>query len=129
MIDVDSVEISLSRKKIVKGVDLNVGEGEFVGIIGPNGSGKSTLLKSIYRVIQNEAGTIMIDGQDIHDVSLKESALKTAVVTQHNYYNFDFKVVDVVLMGRSPHKGSMEMDTSEDREIADEALARVGMTE
>lgn len=127
MIDVDELEVTLSKKIIVDGVSLEVTKGSFVGIIGPNGSGKSTLLKAIYRVLNPSSGTISIDGKDISSMSLKESALKTSVVTQHNYYNFDFKVKDVVLMGRSPHKRNMEMDNSEDHRIVDEALNRVGM--
>ncbi len=127
MIDVDELEVTLSKKIIVDGVSLEVTKGSFVGIIGPNGSGKSTLLKAIYRVLNTSSGTISIDGKDISSMSLKESALKTSVVTQHNYYNYDFKVKDVVLMGRSPHKRNMEMDNSEDHRIVDEALNRVGM--
>ncbi len=129
MIDVDQLEVKLSKKIIVDGVTINVDRGEFVGIIGPNGSGKSTLLKTIYRVLKSSGGTIFIDGQNIDEMTLKESALKTSVVTQHNYYNFDFKVKDVVLMGRSPHKRNMEMDNLEDYKIVDEALERVGMTD
>ena len=44
-----------------------------------------------------------------------------------NYYNFDFEVLDVVLMGRSPYKNSMEDDNAEDYAIANEALRVVGM--
>ena len=129
MIDLDSLSISISNKMIVDGVTIDVEKGEFVGIIGPNGSGKSTLLKAIYRYLKPRSGTIMIDGQDISSMSLKESSLKTAVVTQHNFYNFEFKVKDVVLMGRAPHKKGLEMDNEEDYEIVDSALERVGMTD
>ena len=50
-----------------------------------------------------------------------------AVVAQHNYYNFDFSVLDVVLMGRSPHKKMMERDNEEDYRLAHEALDIVGL--
>ncbi len=129
MIDIDHLQVTLSKKIIVDGVTLDVEKGEFVGIIGPNGSGKSTLLKTVYRVLKASDGIITIDGRDISEMTLKESALKTSVVTQHNYYNFDFKAKDVVLMGRAPHKKSMEMDNNEDYKIVDDALERVGMTD
>ena len=58
---------------------------------------------------------------------MKESALALAVVTQHNYYNFDFKVSEVVFMGRTPHKKSMEMDNSEDLRMVEDALSKVNM--
>ena len=50
-----------------------------------------------------------------------------AVVAQHNQYQFDFTVMDIVLMGRMPHKKLLEGDTPEDYTIARRALAQVGM--
>lgn len=50
-----------------------------------------------------------------------------AVVAQHIYYNFDFTVQDVVLMGRSPYKKPMERDNAEDYKIVQDALKQVGM--
>lgn len=129
MIDVNNVSVELSKKRIVEDVTLNVQEGELIGIIGPNGSGKSTLLKSIYRFLKTAAGEIEIDGTDIEELSLKECAKKTAVVTQHNAYNFNFRVRDVIMMGRSPHKKGMEMENAEDHRIVGEAMDTVGMTD
>lgn len=126
-IDVKDVGISVPKKRIVDNATLHVDEGEFVGLIGPNGSGKSTLLKSIYRVMKPDSGDISIDESSLLDMSMKESALALAVVTQHNYYNFDFKVSEVVFMGRTPHKKSMEMDNSEDLRIVEDALSKVNM--
>ncbi len=127
MLDVSDVVVNIAKKEIVSHVSFDVGDGEFVGIIGPNGSGKSTLLKSIYRVLNPVGGTILIQGDDIQSLTMKESALRTAVVAQHNYYNFDFSVKDVVLMGRSPHKKAMEMDNAEDFEIVRDSLRKIGM--
>ena len=50
-------------------------------------------------------------------------------MAQHNFYNFDFSVLDVVLMGRSPHKKMMERDNAEDYKIARDALRVVGLEE
>ena len=60
---------------------------------------------------------------------MKDSAKMMSVVTQHNYYNFDFKVEEVVMMGRTPHKKALEMDNQEDKEIVHEALKKVNMYE
>ncbi len=100
---------------------------DFVGIIGPNGSGKSTLLKSIYRVLTPQSGTVFLDGNALNSYKPKESARKMAVVAQHNYYNFEFSVQDVVLMGRAPHKKAMERDNADDYRIVREALEKVNM--
>ena len=48
----EGVQAVLGGSAILKGVDIQVGQRELVGIIGPNGSGKSTLLKCIYRVLK-----------------------------------------------------------------------------
>ncbi len=124
----EAVKYFIGPKEILKGVDLTLHSKEFLGIIGPNGSGKSTFLKCVYRVQKPTAGLISFDGRKLDELSYRESALKLAVVAQHNYYNFDFPVLDVVLMGRSPHKKMMERDNAEDYRLARESLAIVGLT-
>ena len=121
------VELTLGGSEILRGMEISVKNHEFVGVIGPNGSGKSTFLKCIYRVLSPEHGAILLDGTNINDLSVRSTARKLAVLSQHNYYNFDFSVREIVLMGRSPHKRMMERDTREDYEIVENALEKVGM--
>ena len=121
------IKMEIGNNEILKGVSIDSKNREFIGIIGPNGSGKSTLLKCIYRILKTNNGCIMLGEEDISKMSVKESAKKLAVVAQHNYYNFDFSVGEVVLMGRSPHKKSLEPDNSEDYDIVNESLEKVGM--
>jgi branched-chain amino acid transport system ATP-binding protein len=47
------------------GIDLDVAEGERLGLIGPNGSGKSTLVNCICGTLQNETGTVSFNGQSL----------------------------------------------------------------
>ena len=121
------IKMEIGNNEILKGVSIDSKNREFIGIIGPNGSGKSTLLKCIYRILKPNNGCIMLGEEDISKMSVKESAKKLAVVAQHNYYNFDFSVGEVVLMGRSPHKKSLEPDNSEDYDIVNESLEKVGI--
>lgn len=97
-ITTEQLQATLGGSHILKGVSIEVSDKDFVGIIGPNGSGKSTLLKSIYRVLTPQSGTVFLDGNALNSYKPKESARKMAVVAQHNYYNFEFSVQDVVLM-------------------------------
>ena len=126
-ITAEGVQARLGGADILRGVDLRAGAGDFVGVIGPNGSGKSTLLKCIYRVLQPSAGTVYLDGRSLEACSFRESAKRVAVLAQHNFYNFDFTVQDVVLMGRAPHKKALERDNAQDYHIVREALETVGM--
>jgi len=123
----EAVKLFIGKQEILKGVDFRLRDKEFLGIIGPNGSGKSTFLKCIYRVQRPSEGTITFDGRPLDDFSYQESARRLSVVAQHNFYSFDFPVLDVVLMGRSPHKKLLERDNLHDYELARKALAVVGM--
>ncbi len=126
-LETKDVVVSLSRKDIVKQVSVQVRENEFVGLLGPNGSGKTTLLKSIYRVLRPSAGYISIDGTDMRQLHVKDTAKRMGVVSQFNNLAFDFTVEEMVLMGRAPHKKAFSQDTEEDYRIAREALEKVDM--
>lgn len=125
-----AVRVFIGNQEILKGMDFNVHDKEFVGIIGPNGSGKSTFLKCVYRVQKPTEGGIFLNGKSLDEMSYRESALQLAVVAQHNCYScysFDFDVLQVVLMGRSPHKKILDRDNAEDYAIARHALETVGL--
>lgn len=123
----EQVKKFIGNKEILKGINIDVKNKEFLGIIGPNGSGKSTFLKCIYRILKPSEGKILFNGKNIDELSFRQTALDLAVVAQHNFYNFDFKVLDVVLMGRSPHKKILERDNEIDYKIARNALKKVGL--
>lgn len=123
----EQIALSYGKQQILKDVSISVQAKEFVGIIGPNGSGKSTLLKCIYRVLKPDGGCVYLGGEELLHMPYRESARKMAVVAQHNYYNFEFSVQEVVLMGRTPHKKPLERDNAKDYRIVEEALKTVGM--
>ncbi len=126
MFEVKNLVFGYDDKNILKDISLTIQNYKMVGIIGPNGSGKSTLLKCIYRVLKPQ-GTILFDGKNLNDYSFRESAQKMAVVAQHNDSSFDFNVLEMVLIGRSPHKKFMERENHQDIEMAYDALRTVDM--
>lgn len=127
-IQTDNIQVSFGPKTILYDISLDIRNKEFVGIIGPNGSGKSTFLKCLYRVLQPNNGKIFFDGTEMSSLSHRDTALKMAVVAQHSTVNFDFSVLEMVLMGRSPYKGLLDRDQIDDYEIARHALAQVGLS-
>jgi branched-chain amino acid transport system ATP-binding protein len=68
MLKLESVRIAYGAIEAVKGVDLEVREGEVVTIIGANGAGKSTLLKGVAGLEKVAGGRVLIDGKDCTDV-------------------------------------------------------------
>lgn len=75
-IKTENINVTLEKNNILKGINIEVDNKEFVGIIGPNGSGKSTLLKCIYRILKPSEGVIKLDGIDMKNISIKESSKK-----------------------------------------------------
>ena len=128
-IKAENINVTLEKNNILKGINIEVDNKEVVGIIGPNGSGKSTLLKCIYRILKPSEGVIKLDGIDMKNISIKESSKKLSVLSQHNNYNFDFTVKEIVLMGRAPYKKFMERDNKEDYDIVNDALEKIDMLE
>lgn len=128
-IKTDNIQVSFGSKSILHDISLAIQDKKFVGIIGPNGSGKSTFLKCLYRVLEPSGGKIYFDGFELSSLSHRDRALKMAVVAQHSTVNFDFSVLEMVLMGRSPYKGLLDRDQLDDYEIARHALAEVGLSD
>lgn len=118
-----------SKQTVLKDVDIQVREGEIIGILGPNGCGKTTLLKNLNKNLSPQAGCVMLDGDDLEDISKKDIAKKVAVVPQTNEVRFSFTVRDIVSMGRMPFQGLMEGMSTNDEEIVDAALERVGLSD
>ena len=54
--------------EVLRGIDLDIADGEFVVFVGPSGCGKSTLLRSIAGLETLTAGSIEIDGRTVNDV-------------------------------------------------------------
>lgn len=76
------------EKTAVDGVDLNIEEGEFVGIIGHTGSGKSTLIRHLNGLEKPTSGKVFIDGEDIwsKDVKIRDVRFKVGLVFQYPEY-------------------------------------------
>lgn len=65
MLEIRNVKKSFGKKKVLKGINLNVSNGEIVGIIGPSGCGKSTLLRTINYLAPPSAGSVIFEGMVI----------------------------------------------------------------
>src|SRR5690606_12047564 len=75
------LNVSLGAKPVLRGLDLSVAAGEFVGLIGPNGAGKSTLLRAVLGLLPF-TGSILLDGDDTAAMKARRRALKVAYLAQ-----------------------------------------------
>ena len=70
------------RSGIIGGLNLNIKPGEKIGLIGPSGAGKSTLVNLLLRLYDVEGGRILIDGQNIAEVSQESLRERIGMITQ-----------------------------------------------
>ena len=125
-LQLDGLSVDLTGRRIVTDISITVADGQFVGLLGPNGSGKSTILKTIYRVHKPAAGRVLLDGADLLAMRPRDAARRVAVVAQETVSEFDFTVFEMVMIGRTPHKGAFDRDDEDDRDIVLGAIERVG---
>lgn len=123
MINVQNLSFQIQGKDIVKDANLQCQTGQITALLGPNGAGKSTLLKLMSAELSKDKGSIKIAGQDLAKHSPLELAQQRSVMPQNVELNFDFSVLEVALMGRSPHNAGLE--TEKDKEIAIQCLDEV----
>ncbi len=124
VVTLEDVHASYDGVPVLEGINLAIGERDFLGIIGPNGGGKTTLLKVILGLIEPSHGRVLVLG-----ASPKRTRRRIGYIPQYNFFDRDFpiSVWEVVLMGRSGIRGLFRRYSEEDNATAQEALEMVGM--
>lgn len=103
MLQATNISCQVGRKRLLDGVSLVAKPGQFIAIAGANGAGKSTLLKTLSRDLAPTTGRILLDDVPLTDYSAVSLARRRAVLAQQNPLAFNFRVYELVMMGRYPH--------------------------
>ncbi len=127
VIEIKNGSFSYNDDPVFEEISFALGRGEILCLFGPNGCGKTTLLDNILGYHKLKSGSILIHGEDISTLGKSEIARRISYVPQVHDKSFPFKVIDIVVMGRTPHIGSMSSPSSEDYNIAEEAIKAVGI--
>ena len=127
-IKADNLVWKIGAKTVIDGISFEAEPGKVLGLLGPNGSGKTSLLRLLARLKRPNAGQIMLDGQDLSTFSRRAIAQRVAFIEQHATTNANLKVVDVVKLGRFPHRSMLSGWTREDDAAVNAALERTGMS-
>ncbi|RKP47933.1 ABC transporter ATP-binding protein [Cohnella endophytica] len=112
---------------IVNGFNLQVSEGEWLGIVGPNGSGKSTVLRMLARLASPQRGTVSMDGRTLAGMDSKAIARNMTMLTQTQEHSLDITVRELVRRGRNPHLKWFEESRGKHEEVVDWALQVTSM--
>jgi ABC-type polar amino acid transport system ATPase subunit len=125
---VEDLYKSFDENKVLKGICLNVSQGEVVVIIGPSGSGKSTLLRCINRLVEPDQGTIIVNGVNITSDSVNLPKVRQGIgfVSQHFNLYPHMTVIDNLMEAPRTVK---KMPRKQAYDIAMEMLSRVMLEE
>jgi iron complex transport system ATP-binding protein len=118
----------IGRKTILDAVSFEAEPGRMLGLLGPNGSGKTSLLRLLAGLQKPNAGQVTIDGKDIRSIGRRTMAQRVAFVEQHAATTSNLRVLDVVNLGRFPHRTMFSSWSKADSDAVAEALERAGMT-
>jgi len=125
MMEICQVTVRAGGRALLDDVSVEAQGGEVLVIVGPNGAGKTTLLKVLTGERTPDGGDVRMAGRALSDWPLRQRARMRAVVSQESLLEFPFSVIDVVLMGRTPHVDGAERPR--DERIAEQALYAVGL--
>ena len=114
---------------LIENIDIAIAKGEILTLIGPNGAGKSTILKTITKQLSILAGTVYLNGEDIHKTDQKELAKHIAVMLTERIRPELMTCEDVVGTGRYPYTGSLGLLTEEDEAIVKRTMELVRISE
>ena len=124
--EVNDINFSYRSRQVLDGVTLTVKKDDVVSILGPNGVGKTTLIKCISKVLTPNAGSVFIEGSNLHKMNKKDIAKNIGYVSQRSETSRT-TVFDSVLLGRKPH---FEWDiTEKDIRLAGRVLHLLGLDE
>ncbi|MEY9846683.1 iron complex transport system ATP-binding protein [Streptacidiphilus sp. BW17] len=114
---------------VVADLDLRLPEGAVTAIIGPNGCGKSTLLRGLARLLRPSAGSVLLDGVDLHRLPSRQLARRLGLLPQQPTAPDGITVEGLVRLGRHPHQGLFSPWTRADQDAVEQALAQTGTVE
>ncbi|WP_024794798.1 ABC transporter ATP-binding protein [Tomitella biformata] len=118
-----------SAKTILDCVTIGARAGETIGLLGPNGSGKSSLIRLLSGLTTPDSGQVLLDGEDLRTLRRRDIARRVATVDQHSHTEVDIPVLDIVRLGRTPHRTLFAADPGADEAAIDAALAATGLAD
>jgi zinc transport system ATP-binding protein len=127
VVKLEDVWVSYHETLALRGVDMEIENGEFLGLIGPNGSGKTTLIRVILGLVKPDRGKVTVFGAPPDSLGAKHHLIGYVPQRSQGDWSFPVSVMDVVIMGRYGKIGLLKRPSAADREVAMGALEDVQM--
>jgi iron complex transport system ATP-binding protein len=127
VITFEDVSVRYGSEVALAGVDGQVHDGEWVGLIGANGAGKTTLLRAVVQLVPCQ-GRTLVDDTPTDRMSRRDLARTIAYVPQKPELPAEMTVADYILLGRSPHIGYFGSEKARDHQVCADLLERLELT-
>ena len=128
MIELKHLSVGFPGRTVLEQVDLTFNPGEVTVLLGPNGSGKTTLMRTVLGLQPRLGGEILVDGMELENLSLKETARKMTYLAQFRAVP-NITARRMVLHGRFPHLSYPRRYRPEDYERVRQAMEQAGVTQ
>src|SRR3546814_626218 len=115
-----NLRLGYDSRVIVDDLTVTIPPGKVTVIVGANACGKSTLLRGLARLLEPRAGSVVLDGTDIHRLPTRAVATRLGVLPQQPIAPEGITVGDLVARGRHPHQRWLRQFSAED-ELAGES--------
>ncbi len=129
MLDIQNLSVRIGRKPVVENISFNLKKNEIFTIVGPNGAGKTMLIRAIMQLVPY-TGKVFLDGINISEINPRLLAKRIGVLSQNHNIVFDYKVRQVVELGRYSHNTNFfSAFQKEDDLLSDKAMELTGIRE
>lgn len=126
-IEVRDLRFSYGKNPVLRGVSFQAERGELFAVMGPNGAGKSTLFRCILGLLSGYEGEILVDGQELRELTPAQLAGKVAYIPQKTAPVFGYTVEEMVLMGSSAAAKPWKLPGKTEKDRAIRALEQLGL--
>ena len=110
VLELKNVSKTFGKRKVIDNLSLEVKEGEIFGFLGPNGSGKTTTIKMILKLIDNDEGTIKVNGYDTEKQFEKAMECIGAIVENPDMYKYMSGIDNLKLHARIRNVSKQRID-------------------
>lgn len=128
MISIKSLNFKYKDRPILKNISFEAQSGDLICVLGPNGVGKSTLFKCILGLLKGYEGEVLINNNNIKNLSRKLIANEIAYIPQSHFPTFNFSVFNVVLMGTTSHFSVTSSPSKKEEDLVNETLEKLGIS-
>ncbi|WP_186767863.1 ABC transporter ATP-binding protein [Enterobacter roggenkampii] len=120
---VDKLSVTLQARRVLSDISFMAQRSQTVGLLGPNGSGKSTLIRAMAGVQPCTYAGITMGGKQTNTLSQRQFSRKLAFVPQHAEAEAEMSVLDIVRLGRTPHRRAFTPWHQADEDAVQQALS------